>query len=62
MKLYESEKEDSTRLKKELEQIKKDLAITRADMEKLRRSHETISAESNQEKRVSKEKTLLMSI
>lgn len=50
-KLYESEKEDSTRLKKELEQIKKDLAITRADMEKLRRSHETISAESNQEKR-----------
>lgn len=50
-KLYENEKEDSSRLKKELEQIKKDFAITRAEMEKLRRLHEDVSAELNQEKR-----------
>eukprot|EP00106_Octopus_bimaculoides_P006463 XP_014773905.1 PREDICTED: protein phosphatase 1 regulatory subunit 12A-like isoform X3 [Octopus bimaculoides] len=50
-KLYENEKDDTNRLKKELEQSKRELSTMKLELERFRRLHEGSSIESNQQKR-----------
>ncbi|CAI9717287.1 protein phosphatase 1 regulatory subunit 12A isoform X5 [Octopus vulgaris] len=50
-KLYENEKDDTNRLKKELDTSKRELSAMKLELERFRRLHEGSSIESNQQKR-----------